>query len=78
MVRDGGRGQSAVYHIAVQGELDADWQEWFSGMTITVARDKQGVVTTLKGVVSDQAALRGILNRLWDLNLTVISVKRDL
>ncbi|MGC9396458.1 MAG: hypothetical protein ACP5J4_16565 [Anaerolineae bacterium] len=76
MVRDGDRRQSAFYHIAVQGELDVEWQEWFSGMKITVAQDKDGVVTTLKGLVADQAALRGILNKLWDLNLTVISVRR--
>jgi len=77
MEGDGERRQSAFYHITVQGELDVDWQEWFSGMTITVAQDKDGVVTTLKGLVADQVALRGILNKLWDLNLTVISVKCD-
>jgi hypothetical protein len=77
MARDGDRRQSAFYHIAVQGELDVNWQEWFSGMAIAVEQDKDGVITILKGFVADQAALRGILNKLWDLNLTVINVKRD-
>jgi hypothetical protein len=77
MTRDDGRRRSAFYQIAVQGALDVDWQEWFSGMAITTDQNKDGVITTLKGVVADQAALRGILNKLWDLNLTVISVKRD-
>lgn len=77
MVRDEDRRQSAFYHIAVQGALDVAWQEWFSGMAIAIDQDKDGVVTTLKGLVADQAALRGILNKLWDLNLTVISVRRD-
>ena len=54
-----------------------DWQEWFNGMMIATEQGKDGVITTLKGLVADQAALRGILNKLWDLNLTVISVKRD-
>jgi hypothetical protein len=77
MGRNGNRRRSAFYHITVQGELDAAWQEWFSGMAIAIDQNKDGMVTTLKGSVADQAALRGILNKLWDLNLTVISVKRD-
>ena len=77
MGRNGNRRRSAMYHIVVQGALDVAWQEWFSGMAITIDQDKDGVVTTLQGLVADQAALRGILNKLWDLNLTVISVKRD-
>jgi hypothetical protein len=77
MGRNGNRRRSAIYHITVQGELDVAWQEWFSGMAITTDHNKDGVVTTLEGSVADQAALRGILNKLWDLNLTVISVRRD-
>ena len=76
MESDGERRQSAFYHIVVQGALDEAWQEWFSGMAIAVDRNEDGVVTTLKGFVADQAALRGILNKLWDLNLTVVGVKR--
>jgi len=76
---DGKRQQSAFYHITVQGELDAAWQDWFSGMTIATELGADGVVMTiLKGSVADQAALRGILNKVWDLNLTLVSVKRGL
>jgi len=78
MESDSERRQSAFYHIAVQGALDAAWQEWFSGMTITIDQNVGGVVTTiLHGFVADQAALRGILNKLWDLNLTVVGVQRE-
>ncbi len=62
--------QHVVYQIKVQGRLDKSWSGWFSGMAITV----EGDTTTLTGAVVDQAALRGILSRLWDLNLALISV----
>jgi hypothetical protein len=63
-------GQPLTYQIKVQGQLDRDWSDSFSGMAISL----QGDHTTLTGLVSDQAALRGMLNRMWDLNLTLISV----
>ena len=59
-----------VYQIKVQGRLDESWSGWFSGMAVTV----EGNTTTLTGAVVDQAALRGILSRLWDLNLALISI----
>ena len=58
-----------VYQIKVQGKLDERWADWFNGMTLA----SESGITTLTGVV-DQAKLRGILSRIWDLNLTVISV----
>jgi hypothetical protein len=61
-----------TYQIQVQGRLDKDWSDWFSGMTVTF----EGGVTTLTGTVADQSALRGILTKIWDLNLTLISVRR--
>jgi hypothetical protein len=62
-----------VYRIKVQGRLDTErWSDWFTGLTITV-ENEYPPVTALTGPV-DQAALRGILNRLWDLNLALISV----
>ncbi len=63
-------GQPLTYQIKVQGQLDHDWSDSFSGMAISLQGDK----TTLTGLVADQAALRGVLNRMWDLNLTLISV----
>lgn len=63
-------GQPSVYKIKMQGRLDESWSGWFNGMTITL----DGDTTTLTGAVADQSALRGILNKLWDLNLALISV----
>jgi hypothetical protein len=62
--------QRTVYQIKVQGRLDESWSGWFNSMAITL----EGDITTLTGAVVDQAALRGILSRLWDLNLALISV----
>jgi hypothetical protein len=67
-----GLDQAAVYQIKVQGKLDESWSDWFSGMTITFGSG----ITKLTGPVADQSALRGILSKIWDLNLTLISVTR--
>ena len=64
--------QAARYQIVVQGRLDEGWSEWLDGMTMGFEHG----VTTLIGTVADQAALRGLLTRIWDLNLTLISVDR--
>ncbi len=60
-----------VYHIRVQGQLDASWSEWLGGLTITPQPDG---ATLLSGPIIDQAALHGILDRLYGLNLTILSV----
>jgi len=64
-----------VYQIKLQGKLDASWSDWFDGMTLTFEIGDDGSpVTTLAGAVVDQAALHGLLARISDLNLTLISV----
>jgi hypothetical protein len=63
-----------MYQIQLQGTIDRSWTSWFAEMTI--ATDGQTSVTTLTGSVADQAALRGILTKLWDLNLDLISIRR--
>jgi hypothetical protein len=64
----------ANYQIKVPGHLDESWSEWAGGMTITVERGGDGrPVTTLTGTV-DQAALQGLLRRLYSLGLRLISV----
>ncbi len=69
--------EPTTYQIKVQGKLDKDWSDWFRAMTVAFECANDGSpVTTLTGPVADQAALRGILNRIWDLNLTVLSVTR--
>ena len=62
----------AYYQIKVKGCLGSQWSDWFEGMTIA----SEGGVTTLTGEVADQAALHGLLFRMHDLGLTLISVKR--
>jgi hypothetical protein len=64
-----------TYQIRVQGRLDEGWSDWFSGMTVTFERGS-APITTLTGAVADQSALRGILTKLWDLNVRLISVTR--
>ena len=66
-----------TYQIEVRGKLDEGWSDWFRGMAVAIeCADDGSPVTTLAGPVADQAALRGILNRIWDLNLTLLSVTR--
>jgi hypothetical protein len=64
-----------IYQIKVQGNVDPSWSEWFDGMEISPEADVEAnCVTVFTGRVEDQAVLRGILNHLWDLNLTLLSV----
>ena len=66
--------QPAIYQIKVPGELGENWSDWVGGMTITVESEGDGPpVTTLTGTV-DQAALQGLLRRLYSLGLPLISV----
>jgi len=62
---------AAIYHIRVQGQLDETWADWLGGLTITPQPDG---ATLLSGSIIDQAALHGILDRLYGLNLTILSV----
>lgn len=61
------------YEIQVKGYLDARWNELFDGMSIAW----QDNVTTISGEVADQAALHGLLARVRDYGLVLISVKSD-
>jgi len=64
----------ATYKIEVPGELDERWSDWAGGMTVTVKSDSDGLpVTTLTGTF-DQAALQGLLRRLYSLGMSLISV----
>ena len=67
----------ATYQISVQGRIDLTWSDRLEGMTIRPATVEAGpLVTTLEGELSDQAALAGVLNSLYELHLTVLLVKR--
>ena len=65
--------KSAVYHIRVKGLLGEKWSDWFDGFTITQQADDE---TLLTGPVPDQAALHGLLAKIRDLGLPLLSVKR--
>ena len=62
-----------IYEIKIQGHLDTDWSEWFYGMTITHERDG---ATTLWGPLPDQTVLHSVLDRIRDMNLSLISVNK--
>jgi hypothetical protein len=65
------------YQIQVQGWIGERWTNWFEGMTMTYEGTKDdSPIVILTGPVADQAALRGLLTKIWDLNLTLISVTR--
>ena len=64
--------QPARYFILIQGGIDPTWSDWFGGFTIT----RQNGETVLEGEVRDQAALHGILAKVNDLGLTIVSVQR--
>ena len=68
-------GQPKTYQIKAQGQLDESWSDWFDQMTVTVECNADGApITILTGQVIDQAALHGILRRINDLNLPLLSV----
>ena len=64
----------ATYQIRVPGELDESWSDWAGGMTITVECEGDGPPVTIVTGTLDQAALHGLLRRLYSLGLPLISV----
>jgi hypothetical protein len=59
------------YEIRVKGRLASRWAEWFDGMTLTPGEDGTSVIS---GVVADQSALHGLLRKLSDLGVPLLSV----
>ena len=62
-----------IYQIRIKGHLGHQWTDWFKGMTITLEESGE---TLLTGPVTDQAALHGLLKKVRDLGLPLISVNR--
>lgn len=65
--------QPPVYQIRIRGHLGARWADWFEGMTITPEEDGN---TLLTGPVVDQAALHGLLKKVRDLGMPLVSVNQ--
>jgi hypothetical protein len=66
--------KQSEYHIKVRGHLDARWEDWFEGLTITLTDDGD---TILSGVIVDQAAMHGVLKKISNLGLSLISVNQQ-
>ncbi len=62
-----------IYEIRVEGHLPDHWSQWFEGLAICMQPSGE---TVLRGVLIDQAALFGVLSRIHDLNLILISIAR--
>ena len=74
--RENGSARSSAPHgrffeIRVRGHLDQTWSEWLEGLDVELLENGE---MTLTGYIRDQAALMGILNKLYGLNLTLLSV----
>ena len=65
--------RQTIYQIRVKGVLDSKWSDWFDGFAITPQADEE---TLLAGPVADQAALHGLLAKIRDLGLPLLSVER--
>jgi hypothetical protein len=68
-----GPEQPVVYQILISGHLDHQWTDWFEGLVITLEENGN---TLLTGPVIDQAALHGLLKKVRDLGMPLISVNR--
>ena len=68
----------ATYQIRVQGQIAARWASWFDEITISVVEaDRSPTVTTLSGEFVDQAALMGLLQKLYSLGFLLLDVTRE-
>jgi hypothetical protein len=66
--------ETEMYEIRIKGHLDARWSDWFDGLSLS--RESDGT-TTIHGHVADQAALHGLLAKVRDLGLPLISVTQS-
>ena len=69
-------GGEACYRIVVQGSIPDSWKERLAGMALSTAEQRGGQVSVLQGVIRDQAELSGVLESLYRLQSTIVSVER--
>jgi hypothetical protein len=69
-----GHPEPAWYEIRVESVLDSRWASWFDGLRVSDDGDQ----TVISGLITDQPALHGLLARIRDLGLCLISVRRDM
>jgi hypothetical protein len=67
----------ARYQIQVRGQIGGRWSPWFEDMTVTVRDEGGTTITTLTGTVADQAALMGLLHKLYTLGLPLLLIRRE-
>ena len=67
------KSQPPVYEIRIKGHLGSEWTDWFEGLTITLEEDGD---TLLTGPVIDQAALHGLLKKVRDLGMPLVSISQ--
>jgi hypothetical protein len=67
------KAQPMVYQIRIMGHLGREWTDWFEGLTITLEDNGE---TLLTGSIVDQAALYGLLRRMRDVGMPLLSVNR--
>ena len=74
MMAEGSKqNRPTIYQVKIKGRLDESWAEWFEPMTVTHTEDGDTILT---GRLADQAALQGVLIKLGNLNLELISVNQ--
>jgi hypothetical protein len=61
------------YEIRIRGQLDSNWSDWFNGLEVTPQENGE---TVIGGTLPDQAALHGILTKIFNLRLVLLSVRR--
>ncbi len=71
--RDGDQHQPGIYEIRLQGQLDEEWTDWFGGLAVQLGVNGETILT---GPVVDQAALHGLLKKVRDLGMPLLSVNR--
>ncbi|MBI9045607.1 MAG: hypothetical protein JEZ06_14050 [Anaerolineaceae bacterium] len=69
--------QEKKHQIMIKGNIDPGWSEWLADFKVKSSTNEEGeTISLFSGKIEDQSALRGILNKLWDLNIEIISFQQ--